>query len=86
MQGLGLRPTIHVSADGSGVVAHAGARLPADLTDANGLTAAYSAALRPLRPRETGHDTGRIATDLAVALADGGEVFADLAGCAPVVS
>ncbi len=61
------------------MVGHAGARLLADLADATGLTAAYSAALRPLRPRGTGHDPGRIATDLAVMLADGGEAIADLA-------
>ncbi|MEU3282970.1 IS1380 family transposase [Streptomyces antibioticus] len=79
MQGIGLRPKICVSADGSGVVGHAGARLLADLADATGLTAAYSAALRPLRPRGTGHDPGRVATDLAVTLADGGEAIADLA-------
>lgn len=79
MQGIGLRPKVYVSADGSGVVGHAGARLLADLADATGLTAAYSTALRPLRPRGTGHDPGRIATDLAVMLADGGEAIADLA-------
>ncbi|MDQ1005543.1 thioesterase domain-containing protein [Streptomyces sp. V4I23] len=79
MQAIGLRPKVHVSADGSGVVGHAGARLLADLADATGLTAAYSAALRPLRPRGTGHDPGRVATDLAVMLADGGEAIADLA-------
>lgn len=79
MQAIGLRPKVHVSADGSGVVGHAGARLLADLADATGLTAAYSAALRSLRPRGTGHDPGRIATDLAVMLADGGETIADLA-------
>ncbi|GHD92791.1 hypothetical protein GCM10010508_47020 [Streptomyces naganishii JCM 4654] len=79
MQGIGLRPKIYVSADGSGVVGHAGTRLLADLADATGLTAVYSTALRPLRPRGTGHDPGRITTDLAVMLADGGEAFADLA-------
>ncbi|MDQ0798337.1 IS1380 family transposase [Streptomyces sp. B1I3] len=79
MQAIGLRSKVHVSADGSGVVGHAGARLLADLADATGLTAAYSAALRPLRPRGTGHDPGRVATDLAVMLADGGEAIADLA-------
>jgi hypothetical protein len=62
-----------------GVVGHAGARLPADLADATGLIAGYSTALRPLRPRGTGYDPGRIATDLAVMLADGGEAIADLA-------
>ncbi|MFE2499450.1 hypothetical protein [Streptomyces scopuliridis] len=41
---------------------HVGARLLTDLADATGLTA----ALRPLRPRGTGHDPGRVATDLAV--------------------
>jgi hypothetical protein len=79
VQAIGLRPKVHVSADGSGVVGHAGARLLVDLADATGLTAAYSAALRPLRPRGTGHDPGRVATDLAVMLADGGEAIADLA-------
>ena len=79
MQGIGLRPRVRVSADGSGVIGHAGARLLADLAEATGLTAAYSTALRPLRPRGTGHDPGRVATDLAVMLADGGEAIADLA-------
>ncbi|RLV71658.1 IS1380 family transposase [Streptomyces rapamycinicus NRRL 5491] len=74
-----LRPRVHVSTDGSGVVGHAGARLLADLADATGLTAAYSTALRSLRPRGTGHDPGRIITDLAVMLADGGETITDLA-------
>ncbi|MFG2525318.1 IS1380 family transposase [Streptomyces sp. NPDC048527] len=79
VQGIGSRPRLHVSADGSGVVGHAGARLLADLADATGLTSAYSTALGPLRPRGTGHDPGRIATDLAVMLADGGEAITDLA-------
>lgn len=79
MQGIGSRPKLHVSTDGSGVVGHAGARLLADLADVTGLTTAYSTVLRPLRPRGTGHDPGRTATDLAVMLADGGEAIADLA-------
>lgn len=79
MQGIGSRPKLLISADGSGVVGHAGARLLADLADATGLTAAYSTALRPLRPRGTGHDPGRIAADLAVMLADGGKAITDLA-------
>ncbi|WP_241200410.1 transposase, partial [Streptomyces sp. ADI92-24] len=79
VRAIGLRPKVQVSADGSGVVGHAGARLLTDLADATGLTAAYSTALRPFRPRGTGHDPGRTATDLAVMLADGGEAIADLA-------
>ncbi|WP_121708784.1 IS1380 family transposase, partial [Streptomyces sp. E5N91] len=79
MQGIGSRPRLHVSADGAGVVGHAGARLLADLADVTGLTSSYSTALRPLRPRGTGHDPGRIATDLAMMVADGGEAITDLA-------
>ncbi|MFF0055884.1 IS1380 family transposase [Streptomyces microflavus] len=79
VQGIGSRPKLYVSADGAGVVGHAGARLLADLADATGLTTAYSTALGPLRPRGTGHDPGRIAIDLAAMLADGGETITELA-------
>jgi hypothetical protein len=68
-----------VTGDGRGVVGHAGARLLADLADATGLTSAFSQALAGLRQRQGGHDPGRIAVDLAVMLADGGETIADLA-------
>ncbi|AWW41912.1 IS1380 family transposase [Streptomyces cadmiisoli] len=73
------RPKLVVSADGHGVVSHAGSRLLADLADATALTSAFSDALCRLRPRGTGHDPGRVAVDLAVMLADGGEAIADLA-------
>src|SRR3954453_8070220 len=79
MQVTGSRPKIVVAADGRGVVGHAGARLLADLADATGLTAAFGDALAPLRARRSGHDPGRVAVDLAVMLADGGEAIADLA-------
>jgi hypothetical protein len=68
-----------VSADGRGVVGHAGTRLLADVADATGLTAAFGEALAALRQRRSGHDPGRVAVDLAVLLADGGETIADLA-------
>jgi hypothetical protein len=45
----------------------------ADLADATGLSAALFEALAPLRQRDRGHDPGRVAVDLAVMLADGGE-------------
>jgi DDE family transposase len=73
------RPKVVVTADGRGVVGHAGTRLLADLADATGLSAAMSEALAPLRQRHSGHDPGRVALDLAVLLADGGEAIADLA-------
>ncbi len=79
MHTTGSRPKLVVSADGRGVVSHAGSRLLADLADATGLTTALNDALRQLRPRGTGYAPGRIAVDLAVMLADGGEAIADLA-------
>ena len=73
------RPKIVVTADGRGVVGHAGTRMVADLADVTGLSGAMSDALAPLRQRDRGHDPGRVALDLAVMLADGGEAIADLA-------
>jgi hypothetical protein len=72
------RPRITVTGGGRGVVSHAGARLLADLADATGLTSAFSQGLAGLRQRQGGHDPGRIAVDLAVMLADGGQAIADL--------
>jgi hypothetical protein len=60
------------------VVGHAGTRLLTDLADATGLTTAVSDALAGLRRRASGHDPGRIALDVAVMLADGGEAISDL--------
>ncbi|MDF3294426.1 IS1380 family transposase [Streptomyces silvisoli] len=79
VKAIGSPPKVLVSADGSGVVGHAGARLLTDLADATGLTSAYASVLQPLRPRGTGHDPGRVAVNLAVVIADGGETITDLA-------
>lgn len=79
MKATRTRPKIIVSADGRGVVGHAGARLLADVADATGLTSAVSEALAGLRQRQGGHDPGRVAVDVAVMLADGGVAIADLA-------
>jgi hypothetical protein len=75
----GTRPRITVSADGRGVVGRAGTRLLADVADATGLTDGFGEVLAGLRQRQGGHDPGRVAVDLAVMLADGGEAIADLA-------
>jgi len=73
----GTRPRITVSADGRGVIGHAGARLLTDLADATGLTDGFGEVLAG--QRRGGHDPGRVAVDLAVMLADGVEAIADLA-------
>ena len=71
-----------MSADGRGVVGHAGARLVADVADVaevTELTGLFGDVLAVLRQRQGGHDPGRVAVDLAVMLADGGEAISDLA-------
>ena len=79
MKVTGARPKIIVSADGRGVVGHAGARLLTDVAEVTGLTGAFGDALAGLRQRRGVHDPGRVGVDLAVMLADGGEAISDLA-------
>jgi len=79
VKGTGSRPKITVTADGRGVVGHAGARLLSDVAEATGLVREFSDALASMRQRASVHDPGRVAIDLAVMLADGGEAIADLA-------
>src|SRR5919197_2171984 len=79
MKATGSRPRIMVTADGRGVVGHAGARLLADVAEATGLVVGFGEALARTRQRASGHDPGRVAVDLAVMLAGGGEAIADLA-------
>jgi hypothetical protein len=68
-----------VTADGWGVVSHAGSRLLADLADRATLTVELSTALARLaRPRVV-HDPGQVLVDLAVAVADGAECISDIA-------
>src|SRR4051794_34027270 len=71
--------TVEVSADGAGLVSHAGSALLARAADELGLTRALSLRLAALKQRRRGHDPGRVIRDLAVMLADGGECVADLA-------
>ncbi|WP_433304311.1 IS1380 family transposase [Actinoplanes sp. CA-030573] len=79
MQGTRTRPKIIVAGGGRGVVGHAGARLLTDLADKTGLTSGFVQALGLDRVRRPTHEPGRVAVDLAVLSADGGEAMADLA-------
>jgi hypothetical protein len=78
VQATTTRPKIMVSADGAGVVSHAGSRLLADLADRTTLTAELSLALHGVRGPRPGHDPGRVLVDLAVAIADGAETISDI--------
>ena len=68
---------LSVSADGVGVVAHAGSVATRLLADRTGLTAELSKAMAR-RNFSPGHDRGRVLADVAVMLADGGEAIADI--------
>jgi hypothetical protein len=73
------RPLLLVSADGRGVVSHAGSRLLADLAERTTLTAELSAGLAALSRPRSQHDPGRVLVDLAVAVAEGAECISDIA-------
>jgi hypothetical protein len=66
---------LRVTADGTGIVSHAGVALIRALADNTGLTAGLSKALAS--DRLLVHDRGRVLADLACAIADGGEVISD---------
>jgi hypothetical protein len=68
-----------VSADGRGVVSHAGSRLLADLAERTTLTGELTGVLGHLARPRTVHDPGRVLVDLAVAVADGAECICDIA-------
>ena len=68
---------LSVTADGVGVVSHAGALAPRLLADRVGLTAELSGAMARRRFIPV-HDRGRVLTDVAVMLADGGETISDI--------
>jgi Transposase DDE domain group 1 len=69
---------VEVSADGEGLVSHAGAALIAEIADRLGLTSALDRALGSLRERASRHSPGRVIRDLVVMLADGGDGLCDL--------
>ena len=70
--------TVEVTADGEGLVSHAGALLLVELADRVGLTEALSGAMVDTRERRSAHDPGRVLRDVAVMLADGGDCVTDL--------
>ena len=71
----GWSKSLEVTADGEGVVSHAGLALLRQLADKTGLTGGLSRALAT--PRLLIHDRGRVTADLACAIADGSEVISD---------
>jgi hypothetical protein len=68
-----------VSADGTGIISQAGGLLLARTLRVTGLDRGLDAALERWRPARAAHSSGKIVTDLAVALALGGDCLADVA-------
>lgn len=75
MNTTGWLKGLQVTADGTGIVSHAGVALIRALADNIGLTAGLSKALASRRLLV--HDRGRVLADLACAIADGAEVISD---------
>jgi Transposase DDE domain group 1 len=70
---------IMVSADGTGVVSQAGGLLLTRTLQVTGLNRGLEEALERWRPARAVHSPGKIVSDLAVALALGGDCLADVA-------
>jgi hypothetical protein len=70
---------IMVSADGTGIVSQAGGLLLTRTLRATGLDRGLEEALERWRPARAVHSPGKIITDLAVAVALGGDCLADVA-------
>jgi DDE family transposase len=79
VQATTTRPPVTATADGEGVVSHAGSRLLADIADRTTLTEQLSLALDGLRKPRARHDPGRVLVDMAVAVADGATTISDVA-------
>jgi hypothetical protein len=70
---------VKVSADGAGVVSHAGVALLRELAEYTGLVAGVSGALIGAYKGVPVHAPGRVFTDLAVAIADGADAVSGIA-------
>ena len=79
MQNTVRRTKITVSADGTGLVSQAGTLLLAETARVAGLGDVLSAGLARWRAPRAMHDPGKVLTDLAMALALGGDCLADVA-------
>ena len=79
VQATKLRARFDVTADGDGLVGHAGAVLLVELADRLGLPAALDRWSGREQPGRVRHRSGKVLADLAVMLADGGDCLSDLA-------
>jgi hypothetical protein len=76
---IGLYPRVHADTGGAGVVSQAGGVALVETVRVAGLDRALSTALARWRKPMAIHDPAKVITDLAVALALGGDCLADVA-------
>ena len=79
MKRIGLYPRVHVDTNGVGVVSQAGGVALVETIRVAGLDRARSAALARSRKPMAIHDPAKVISDLAIALALGGDCLADVA-------
>ena len=79
MKGNGRAKRVGVVAGGEALVSSSGGLLLVEAARATGLDSGLSAALRRWRRPRAGHDPGKVVLDVALAIALGGDCFADLA-------
>jgi hypothetical protein len=70
--------SVAVTADGNGVVTHAGSVLLGEVADKSGLTTGLSALLRAEGTQQRKYDLGRALVHLAISIADGGDCLSDV--------
>ena len=73
MKSIAVAPRLKVSADGHGVVSHAGMGLVRELADLTGLSAQVTAVLADTYRGPWVYAPGRVFADLAAAVADGAD-------------
>ncbi|MFY9921515.1 MAG: IS1380 family transposase [Mycobacterium sp.] len=73
MKNIAVAPRVKVSADGHGVVSHAGMGMLRELADRTGLSAQVTAALADTYRGPWVHAPGEVFADLAAAVADGAD-------------
>ena len=78
-QATGFYPRVRVDGVGRGVVSHAGGLLLTEVVRVSGVDRLLTAGLTPWRKPLAIHDPAKVVTDLAIALALGGDCLADIA-------
>ena len=86
MKGSAAVSRVKVSADGHGVVSHAGAGLLRDVADLTGLSSQVTEALADTYRGPWTHAPGDVFADLAAAVADGATVLTGSLSCGVIAS